>query len=585
MYKSPISLALTGIFLVSALFIQTLSLFIPIQASPVANQITVTTTADIMDAFDGYCSLREAVHNANNNVQYSPEPGECPPGDGATTDVIVLQSGQTYSLTLGGSGDDEGDLTIWPGGTAVIDLRLETDGAATAVIEMTAPGYRVMQNDGATVEIDNILLSGGTVDGPGGGILNQSGGHLTLTNVVLHDNDARNGGGLYNLGTAVLINSQIMTNTATINGGGLVNRGGGSLTLDGGQVMGNRANQNGGGIYHLDDASTLTITGSDVISNTAVNGDGGGLFMLADGAINQSAFVGNTAVNGVGGGVYNGGAVLNGQAAVLSGNQALAGGGLYNANGGLHLTGGSFVNNQALTDGGGLYAHGGMVAPNLTGIIFEANQADSGAGLYLAAGTTTHLRQTAVVHNQAAAMGGGIFAGGDLILGNVTLSGNGAADGGGLYILAGGMVTAVNITLALNDPGQNLHQAGQLSLGNSILSAAEAPGCLFADEEGAILSLGHNRSDDPSCVGLDEPTDMIAAVLLAPLDNYYSDLPTHALLPGSPALNAGDNAACAAFPVNGVDQRGLRRPYGPICDVGAHEEQPPFQLYVPVIQR
>ncbi len=43
---------------------------------------------------------------------------------------------------------------------------------------------------------------------------------------------------------------------------------------------------------------------------------------------------------------------------------------------------------------------------------------------------------------------------------------------------------------------------------------------------------------------------------------------THALLPGSPALDAGNDAACSA-----TDQRGVSRPQGAHCDIGAYEAQ------------
>lgn len=46
---------------------------------------------------------------------------------------------------------------------------------------------------------------------------------------------------------------------------------------------------------------------------------------------------------------------------------------------------------------------------------------------------------------------------------------------------------------------------------------------------------------------------------------------THALLPGSPALDAADPTVCVATPTSGVDQRGVPRPQGPGCDLGAFE--------------
>lgn len=48
---------------------------------------------------------------------------------------------------------------------------------------------------------------------------------------------------------------------------------------------------------------------------------------------------------------------------------------------------------------------------------------------------------------------------------------------------------------------------------------------------------------------------------------------TFALLPGSPAIDTGNSAACAAAPVNNLDQRGVVRPQGGGCDLGAFESR------------
>lgn len=61
---------------------------------------------------------------------------------------------------------------------------------------------------------------------------------------------------------------------------------------------------------------------------------------------------------------------------------------------------------------------------------------------------------------------------------------------------------------------------------------------------------------------------------------------THALLAGSPAINAGDNAVCAVAPVNNVDQRGHARNEGASCDIGAYEfavvvVPPPVEVPLP----
>jgi len=62
--------------------------------------------------------------------------------------------------------------------------------------------------------------------------------------------------------------------------------------------------------------------------------------------------------------------------------------------------------------------------------------------------------------------------------------------------------------------------------------------------------------------------------LLGTLEDNGGPTQTHALLGGSPAIDMGDDVICAAAPVDGIDQRGVARPYGAACDIGAFEDAP-----------
>jgi hypothetical protein len=79
---------------------------------------------------------------------------------------------------------------------------------------------------------------------------------------------------------------------------------------------------------------------------------------------------------------------------------------------------------------------------------------------------------------------------------------------------------------------------------------------------GTISASIHNLIADGSCAGM-----LSGDPLLAPLADYGGDTQTTALLPGSPAIDAGASAACPA-----TDQRGVARP-GDACDIGAFESQ------------
>lgn len=81
----------------------------------------------------------------------------------------------------------------------------------------------------------------------------------------------------------------------------------------------------------------------------------------------------------------------------------------------------------------------------------------------------------------------------------------------------------------------------------------------------SLISGGHNLVQDISCNPV--ASDLIIGdALIGPLSNNGGPTFTHALLPGSPAIDMADNALCPA-----TDQRGVVRPQGPTCDIGAYE--------------
>ena len=99
------------------------------------------------------------------------------------------------------------------------------------------------------------------------------------------------------------------------------------------------------------------------------------------------------------------------------------------------------------------------------------------------------------------------------------------------------------------------------------------------DDCSAVTSLGYNL-DDGSC-GLSDPTDLPSVdPLLGPLQDNGGPTPTYALLPGSPAIDAIPVADCTydddgdpgtpEVPLT-EDQRGVARPQGNGCDIGAYE--------------
>jgi hypothetical protein len=87
----------------------------------------------------------------------------------------------------------------------------------------------------------------------------------------------------------------------------------------------------------------------------------------------------------------------------------------------------------------------------------------------------------------------------------------------------------------------------------------------------AINSLGSNVFTDGTCfpIGSDQIVPNVPGTVIGPLANYGGPTQTHTLVPDGPAIDSADDAFC---PV--VDQRGVARPVGPACDVGAFEYEP-----------
>jgi fibronectin-binding autotransporter adhesin len=157
------------------------------------------------------------------------------------------------------------------------------------------------------------------------------------------------------------------------------------------------------------------------------------------------------------------------------------------------------------------------------------------------------------VIDNTAAFGGGIFNSGiGSGLTDSTVSGNTALAGGGVYTFYSG--------------------SGNTDLSSSIVAANSAP--LGANCHGVTNPGGYNLTDDTSC-GFTEPTgDLIVAdAMLGPLADNGGPTETHALLPGSPAIDAGPPTSGwgSDCPPPDTAQRGVARPQGAGCDIGAVE--------------
>jgi hypothetical protein len=212
------------------------------------------------------------------------------------------------------------------------------------------------------------------------------------------------------------------------------------------------------------------------------------------------------------------------------------------------------------TSGGGIASSGALT---LTASVVYANTAFNGGGVDVGFGTAVILNST-LSGNAAENTGGGLMVGGGsaVSLNNVTIADNSAGiDGGDGENKTGGVQLSFG-SVAI----QNSLVAGNRSQGDAASNTADCNAPL--DSQGYNLT-GANSGCDLSGVGDQTvtPGDVFVTVL-GPLQNNGGPTWTHALLTGSPAIDAGSSSGCEA-----TDQRGVTRPQGAACDVGAYEKE------------
>jgi CSLREA domain-containing protein len=240
------------------------------------------------------------------------------------------------------------------------------------------------------------------------------------------------------------------------------------------------------------------------------------------------------------------------------------------------------VNNSIFTaNGAGIINEGGEVilanstisGNSTSGILINSTYRD---GQVIHKGTVT-VKNSTVSNNGGDKRGGGIrLSNGSLAVLNSTVSGNASdSNGGGIYS-QGGTVSLTNTTVTLNwsaIQGGGIYVGGTLQIVNTIIagnSAKYGPDC-FTDFRAAVTSKGHNllgtKQDCNFELGIGDLLGFNPT--LGPLQDNGGPTVTYALLAGSAAIDAGDNSFCPP-----TDQRGVSRPRGLACDIGAYEFVP-----------
>ena len=514
-----------------------------------AASFTVTTTADSSDGTctATLCSLRDAVEAA---------------GAAGGSSTITVPAG-TYTLTIEPTGTafdpTQGDLDI------INDAKVTIKGAgqASTIVDANEIDRAFTVDDGAGLSLSDLTIAngrsgtdtGGECGTCGGGVWSQ--GALALSNVTVTASDGGTAGGAIfsgddagstlsvtdstftfdnaDLGGALatgpsasttISGSTFSSNVGFEQGGALQNEEG-SLSIDSSTFSDNVSGQSGGAIEELTD-SPLTVTNSSFTDNstTSVSGAIDDIDSSAL-TLTDSRFVGNSAASD---------GVLD----------VLAAGGTVTLNG-----------DELDHNSGGAVGVDQVDSSTATDTSFIGNHGGFGAALFIDAGTLS-LTNVTMSQNSSPTFGGALEFGTPTptSLTNVTIADNSAApgEGGGVvdgsFMTTGSGATGVRNTIIADNTGGDC--ADRFSSSGRVPAAVDA---------------GFNLDSDGSCLKGDASSDKVGVnpLLEPPADNGGSVL-TDALQPGSPAIDAGTDTGCPAS-----DARGVSRPQGASCDMGAFE--------------
>ncbi len=441
--------------------------------SVVNGEVTMQSTSSI----NSWSALRNAILSVDKNPTSFKLSADCI--DTEVTEPITIKDGQDITIDLNGHNIDRGFTSYHaPRGNVITNngtLRIKGTGNITGGLNgresadyQPSGGLR----GGGIINNGTLYLDGGNVTGnkvrsgsptTGGGIYNKgtlylNGGSVTNNECITGSSTARvGGGGIYNEESAVLVmNSGTISgnssryiernNDEARDGGGIYNCG--TVTVKGGTISDNSA-QYGGAIYN-DTNATLEITGGTFSGNTVSR-------------------------NASGGAIYNKSTSFTVSGGSFNGNKARYGGAIYTEAAAV-IRGGSFVNNRATVHGGALYVYSGNATVTITGdnnISFNGNTASSdGGAVAVSTGTVTLDGKVSFTGNSASENGGAIAVrsgSASVTVNNGTFSGNTAAYGGAIHnagnlLLKGGSFTENTASAA----GGGIYLAADMNINGKI---------------------------------------------------------------------------------------------------------------------
>jgi M6 family metalloprotease-like protein len=459
------------------------------------------------------CTLQTALGAASSGEEIWAAAGTYKPT--ATTDRAL-----TFQL--------HGGVGVYGGFAGTETQRTQRNPAANPTIlsgDIGTPGvttdnvYHVVTGaDGTT--LDGFTITAGNADGTsiqglGGGMLNYA-ASPSIVDVTFEANLGTYGAGMGNLSSSPVLTNVRFNNNAATTGGGMYNQTNANASLTNVTFTGNSANTGAG----IDNYQSSPVMSNVTFTSNTASSNGGGMYNYnqSNPSLTQVSFNGNTS-SGDGGGMSN-----------WSTSNPI-------------LTDVTFTGNHSTSSGGGMLS--GSSSPTLTRVTFSNNSAGNYGGGFYIQDASASLTNVTFSGNHADQYGGGLFSSnGNSTLIEATMTGNSGSWGGALILF--GSSPAIHSIIAWGNTSTN---GGQIYYDGS-----SSPTVTDSVIQGGFTGGANIINSDPR---------------LGSLANYGGYTQTLPLLPGSAAINTGNNSFCSA-----TDQRGLARPQAGQCDMGAFESRP-----------
>jgi len=388
-------------------------------------------------------------------------------------------------------------------------------------------------------------------------------GDLAISESLFHENQARIGSAIYNTEDhSVILNQVVFENNTADSFGAFYNAG--VAEINDSEFAGN-ISEYGGAIYNK---GVMAISESEFEGNRAIKGgaiQNNGLLDMMD-----SRFMNNIAGSGEGN-IYGaeGGAIINHDVLTLTRvemgyNISDDKGGAIWSNSKLQITD-SYIHHNSAVDGGGLYVIQNFNLPEIvkiSGTTFSDNLASTnGGGAYLEQAAV--IMNSTFTGNQAGASGGGLnFESKFLVLSHATiadnlLTGAGSGEGGQGGQGGQGQGGQGGATIGGSELSLSMFLDGKIVVANSIIGGSASVDETIRSNmcDGTVTLLGMNIIRGSLC-GIGEDHEFLLDVdpMLAPLEMNGGLTLTRALLPGSPAIDAG--SVISSYDLEALDPSG-----------------------------